>query len=229
LSNWHRMIWIDRQIREKRYPNCAQISERFNISIRQASRDVEYLRDSLEAPVKYCYLKKGYHYTDPVFQLPAVMITESQKKALSILSQEFNKIQGSDEFGLGDLFDKLERVSDERNGQARSLSWRANMEITEMKELVATTVSKSDMVAPCVHKTEPFFADVKFETSTVVELFRLDAVHSGNSVYRIRYYSVEAFILLLLSIPYEFRILSPNWLKNILCHRLEKKLHGFRE
>lgn len=219
-------MWIDKQIRENKYPNCPQISERFNVSVRQASRDVEYLRDSLEAPVEYCYLKKGYRYTDAVFQLPAVMITESQKKALAVLAHEYSKIKGSDEIGLGDLFGKLERLSHEGYRHSRDLSLQGGLETTEMKELIATTVIKAEMKAPYVQKTEPFYASIRFESTAVVEAFRLDAVHTGNAVYRIRYYSVEPFIHLLLSIPFEFRILSPSWLKNVLRHRLEKKLHG---
>lgn len=53
MSSLHRIQWIDEQIRRERYPNCSDIAERFEITRRQASRDIEYLRYSLDAPVEY--------------------------------------------------------------------------------------------------------------------------------------------------------------------------------
>jgi predicted DNA-binding transcriptional regulator YafY len=44
VSKAHRIAWIDAQIRAGRRPNTLAIAERFEISTRQAARDVEYLR-----------------------------------------------------------------------------------------------------------------------------------------------------------------------------------------
>lgn len=224
MSNWHRIAWIDMQIRENRYPNCSRISERFNISVRQASRDVEYLRDSMDAPVKYCPLKRGYQYTDATFQLPAVMITEQQKRAISLLAQQSKAMAGEDRLGMADLFGKLERLTEERHGLLRSAA-QQKKGIKEAEERAAAVLN-SAMTSPLLPRTEPFYADVQIEPADAVEVLRLEATPIGNSVFQVRYYSVELFARLLLSMPYEFRIISPNWLRNLIRYRLEKKLRG---
>lgn len=48
MSNFHRLARIDAHIREGRYPNSRTIAEQFEISLRQAQRDVEYLRYSIK-------------------------------------------------------------------------------------------------------------------------------------------------------------------------------------
>jgi predicted DNA-binding transcriptional regulator YafY len=60
VASLHRLQWIDECIRHNKYPNITQIVERFEISRRQALRDVEYLRDSLGAPIKYNAKYQGY-------------------------------------------------------------------------------------------------------------------------------------------------------------------------
>ncbi|TMV45908.1 hypothetical protein FE783_27590 [Paenibacillus mesophilus] len=223
MSNWHRILWIDKQIRESKYPNCTRIAERFNISVRQASRDVEYLRDSLEAPVDYCPVKRGYRYSNAAFRLPAVTVTGPEKQALSLLADKARTLDGDGELGLSGLFDKLERLSaDERPGR---VSWSSKKEPKEAEERLAAAINAA-MTSPHTPRTEPFYADVRFDPPEIVEALRLDAEYRGNSVFRVRYYSVELFMRLLLSIPYEFRIVSPSWLRNMMRHRLEKKLRG---
>lgn len=47
MAKLHRIIWIDAQIRADKFPNARTIAQEFEISQRQAARDLEYLRDSL--------------------------------------------------------------------------------------------------------------------------------------------------------------------------------------
>lgn len=74
MSNIHRIQWIDAQIRAKRFPNCRSIAEYFEISNRQASRNIEYMRYSAGAPNEYSISKNGYYYTDSAFCLPHMFI-----------------------------------------------------------------------------------------------------------------------------------------------------------
>ena len=69
MSNLHRIAWIDAQIRARRYPNATAVAREFEISRRQAARDIEYLRYSLQAPLEYCAAKNGYRYSEPGFAL----------------------------------------------------------------------------------------------------------------------------------------------------------------
>ena len=118
MSNWHRVIWIDGRLRTEAYPNCQAIAEEFGISLRQAARDVEYLRDSLGAPVEYCRKNKGYHYTEATFALPAMLLTASQARNLSYLSYRYEKTGDPESLGMAELYQKL-AVGELRKGEAQ--------------------------------------------------------------------------------------------------------------
>lgn len=107
MSNLHRIQWIDSQLRANRFPNCTHIAEEFCISKRQASRDIEYMRDSLSAPLEYSSERYGYFYSDEAFLLPGVMVTETEKQALTYLAGQFRETNNSIAAGLADLFSKL--------------------------------------------------------------------------------------------------------------------------
>lgn len=107
MSNWHRLIWIDGRVRAEAYPNCQSIAEEFNLSLRQAARDVEYLRDTLGAPLEYCRRRKGYRYTEATFALPAMLLTASQARNLSYLSYRYEKTGDPEAMQLAELFQRL--------------------------------------------------------------------------------------------------------------------------
>ena len=46
-----RLQYIDRMIREKRYPSCADLAEGWEVSERTIQRDLDYLRYELDAPL----------------------------------------------------------------------------------------------------------------------------------------------------------------------------------
>jgi len=91
MSNLHRIQWIDAMVRAGRYPNCRTIAERFEISTRQAPRDVEYLRDSMGAPIEYSAEHNGFFYTDDAFVLPSYLISQEEKRALSYLAYHYGQ------------------------------------------------------------------------------------------------------------------------------------------
>lgn len=82
MSNLHRILWIDAELRAARYPNASRIAEQFEISRRQAARDIEYMRDSLGAPLEFCAAENGYRYAHPTFALPALYLSERERRAL---------------------------------------------------------------------------------------------------------------------------------------------------
>lgn len=71
-----RIQWLHKKIANNYYPNAMRLSERFNISHRQAQRDVDYLKKKLGAPLAYDIDKKGYYYTEE-FSLPLVMSSDN--------------------------------------------------------------------------------------------------------------------------------------------------------
>ncbi|HOI25507.1 MAG TPA: WYL domain-containing protein [Caldisericia bacterium] len=119
MSNIHRIRWIDQQIRNRAYPNCKTIAEQFEISIRQASRDIEYLRYSLDAPLEYCHEHQGYCYQEDAFALPSLFITKEDRKVLSYLAGQYRMNSSDQALRLAEL---LQKISGELEGEA-ALSW----------------------------------------------------------------------------------------------------------
>lgn len=94
MSNLHRIAWIDAQIRAGRHPNARTIAAHFEISRRQAARDLEYLRHSMGAPLVYSPAENGYAYADDSFVLPAVVVSEPERAALGYLAERYAAIDG---------------------------------------------------------------------------------------------------------------------------------------
>ena len=59
ISAYQRMIWFHNRVVENAYPNAGTLAEQFEISNRQAQRDIEYMMDSMNAPLLYCARKRG--------------------------------------------------------------------------------------------------------------------------------------------------------------------------
>ena len=76
MSNMHRIAWLDANIRGERYPDSRKLAEKFEISTRQAQRDIEYLKYTMGAPLEYLPSKKGYFYSNKTFLLPTNMISD---------------------------------------------------------------------------------------------------------------------------------------------------------
>lgn len=107
MSNLHRIQWIDAQIRANRYPNSRSIAEQFEISSRQASRDIEYLRYSMGAPLEYSAYYNGYFYSSDAFTLPQLFIGEEERMVLVYLAEQYSLLKNTPATRLAELFSKL--------------------------------------------------------------------------------------------------------------------------
>jgi len=71
-----RIQWLHKKTANLYYPNAMRLAERFNISHRQAQRDVDYLKKKLGAPLEYSIEHKGYYYTEQ-YSLPLVLSSDN--------------------------------------------------------------------------------------------------------------------------------------------------------
>ncbi|SFI75744.1 hypothetical protein SAMN02799624_02043 [Paenibacillus sp. UNC496MF] len=91
MSDLHRIRWFDGQIREGRYPNSAALAERFEISRRQAQRDIEYLAYSLSAPLLYVAKYRGYCYEDKTYAFSLLYMTDEEQKISNYLARRYGQ------------------------------------------------------------------------------------------------------------------------------------------
>ena len=85
MSANKRIQWLHKRIADMRYPNASRLSERFGISHRQAQRDVDYLRNTLNAPLVYNAEHRGFYYAEE-FSLPTYTTTANEEDFVSAIT-----------------------------------------------------------------------------------------------------------------------------------------------
>jgi len=75
---YERYQWFHRQIKSASYPNAGTLARRFELSVKQAQRDIEFIRDRLSAPLSYNPPKKGYDYNSLGYELPPIWFHEDE-------------------------------------------------------------------------------------------------------------------------------------------------------
>lgn len=81
-----RIQWLHKKLCEECYPNAMRLAEKFNISHRQAQRDIDFLKKELGAPLKYSNSQKGFYYSSE-FSLPAVVTTEKDSEYIDTINE----------------------------------------------------------------------------------------------------------------------------------------------
>lgn len=88
-----RILWFDEQVRAGRHPGSGTLAAQFKVSLRTAQRDIEFLRDGLQAPLRTVPGEKGYAYDDPGFYLPSSFFRKEELIALLIARGLFEEIR----------------------------------------------------------------------------------------------------------------------------------------
>ena len=73
-----RIQWLHKKLTLGSYPNAQRLAERFQISHRQAQRDLDYLRKELGAPIAYDNSRKGFYYTE-TYSLPVLLTSDNDE------------------------------------------------------------------------------------------------------------------------------------------------------
>ncbi len=94
-SPYERVVWFDREIREGKFPNAVRLSEKFEISLRTAYRDIEFLKYNFDAPLAYDPLRRGFYYTDRNFVLPAILLTEGELVSIFVGEKVLRQYAGT--------------------------------------------------------------------------------------------------------------------------------------
>jgi predicted DNA-binding transcriptional regulator YafY len=79
-----RIYFIDRQIASGNYPNTRTLAEAYETSEPTISRDIEFMRTTLNAPIVFDYNRKGYYYSEKTYRLSAGYTTATDMLALGM-------------------------------------------------------------------------------------------------------------------------------------------------
>jgi predicted DNA-binding transcriptional regulator YafY len=81
---YDRFFWFHGRIKAGKFPNTGHLRQEFEVSIRTAHRDIDFMRVHLYAPLQYVNARRGYRYTDDSYELPGHWISETNILALAL-------------------------------------------------------------------------------------------------------------------------------------------------
>lgn len=203
MASLHRLQWIDERIRHQLYPNINQIVERFEISRRQALRDIEYLRDSLGAPIEFHPQKKGYFYTNHSFTVPTQRITADQRELLACLSTHYEGLASRD-YRNSEVFSALAHLLVRLSGKEIVPINKAFHLRDDVVPFYAILQAGGGRPASIPHSLQPYYRGTNDLQQDIVE-----------------FYDSHEFLPALLASGVAYRIVYPRWLKNKLVTYLE--------
>jgi predicted DNA-binding transcriptional regulator YafY len=90
-----RMLRIHQMIQGGHYPNATTLAQELEVSPKSVQRDLAFMRDRLELPLKYDGARFGYHYTQEVTSFPSLQITEGELFALLVAEKALQQYRGT--------------------------------------------------------------------------------------------------------------------------------------
>jgi predicted DNA-binding transcriptional regulator YafY len=82
-STFSRIFFIDRKIASGCYPNTKALAKEYETSTATICRDIEFMRNMLNAPIEYSASRRGFFYTEKTYRLPAGFATSVEMQALA--------------------------------------------------------------------------------------------------------------------------------------------------
>jgi predicted DNA-binding transcriptional regulator YafY len=80
-----RIYFIDRKIASGNYPSTRQLAEEYEVGTATISRDIEFLRDRMGAPIEYDSRRRGYYYSEKDYRLPGAFSRPEDMLALGMV------------------------------------------------------------------------------------------------------------------------------------------------
>ncbi len=84
LAAWRRLRQIDRKLAGAAYPNAEQLASLLGVTTRTVKRDIAFMRDDLNAPIRFSRGRGGYYYSTEGWCLPLTRLSEGELLAFFI-------------------------------------------------------------------------------------------------------------------------------------------------
>jgi proteasome accessory factor B len=128
------MLRIHQAIQDAEYPNANTLAEKLEVCSKSIQRDLEFMRNRLELPVEFDFLKNGYYYTEEVGAFPTLHVTEGELFALLVAEKALQQYRGTNfEQPLLSAFQKVaaslpDTISLNLNDWRQTISFRTSAE-----------------------------------------------------------------------------------------------------
>lgn len=84
---WRRLQAIHHAIKEGRRPNASTLAHELSVSTKTVQRDLDYLRDELNAPIEYDRQENGYRYARSDYVLPFLPVDGKDLFSIGVAAQ----------------------------------------------------------------------------------------------------------------------------------------------
>ena len=84
---WRRLQTIHHEIKEGRFPNASSLARQLSVSTKTVQRDLDYLRDELDAPIEFSRDENGYAYTRSDYVLPFLPVDGKDLFSIGVAAQ----------------------------------------------------------------------------------------------------------------------------------------------
>ena len=91
--------------------NCLTFAEEWGVCQKTVQRDIDFLRDQMNAPLKYNRNNKSYEFTQPTWSMPSMLVTEGEILSVLLASKVLEQYHGTPAAdNLRHIFDKLAQM-----------------------------------------------------------------------------------------------------------------------
>ena len=92
---WRRLQTIHHEIKEGRHPNTSSLAAELSVSSKTVQRDIDYLRDELEAPIEFRREENGYAYSRSDYVLPFLPVDGQDLFSIGVAAQVLQLLGGT--------------------------------------------------------------------------------------------------------------------------------------
>lgn len=92
---WRRLQIIHHEIKEGRHPNTSSLAAQLSVSTKTVQRDIDYLRDELEAPIEFRREENGYAYGRDDYVLPFLPVDGQDLFSIGVAAQVLSLLGGT--------------------------------------------------------------------------------------------------------------------------------------
>lgn len=90
-----RLFWTMGQLQRGRTFTANDLARRWEVGLRTAYRDIDFIRDSWMAPVEFDRSKHGYVLTEPAFSLPSITLSQGELLGLFFAEKLVSHYRGT--------------------------------------------------------------------------------------------------------------------------------------
>ncbi len=178
-TQFERHVDIDRRIRAGEFPSVPVLAAEWEVDERTIKRDVEFMRDRLQAPIEYDRKRQGYFYKEPTWSFPAISMREGELTALLLARHALAQYH---DLPLGKMLNHFfEQVLDTASGHVGTTPDRILKGFSFLPPpSVMVEFGIWDQLCQCMLKRHTVEINYQSISADSLQTYRLDPLHIAN-------------------------------------------------